>query len=118
MKDNKFYIDETRVWKVVMKVLKYLLIILLALVAIIGICLFTELCQPKKIVNQEAAKIFVEKLKVLTKDTDVVDVDMREMTRKVEWNQLCWSYDLEGGFPFLIQQKRFWTRKSHISYTK
>jgi len=100
MENKKFYIRETIVWKVVMKILKYIAILLLILIILLGICIATDSCKNKVVVNKEAAQIFVEKLKVLTKDKDVVDVDMREMVEGFEWDKVCWVYDRRGGFTF------------------
>ena len=102
MENKEFYIRETIVWKVMMKILKYIAILFFILIILLGICIVTDSCTNKVVVNKEAAQIFVEKLKVLTKDKDVVDVDMREMVEGVEWNQVCWSYDRRGGFRFTL----------------
>jgi len=102
MENKKFYIRETIVWKIVMKILKYLAILFLIMIILLGICIATDSCKNKVVVNKEAAHIFVEKLKVLTKDKDVVDVDMREMVEGIEWDHTCWSYDRRGGFRFTL----------------
>ena len=102
MENKKFYIRETIVWKVMMKILKYIAILFFILIILLGICIVTDSCTNKVVVNKEAAQIFVEKLKVLTKDKDVVDVDMREMVEGVEWDKVCWSYDRRGGFRFTL----------------
>jgi len=99
VEDKKFYLDETKAWKVSMKVLKY--------VSIIGVILAVYTYYPHSDVrNLEAEKYFMTELNKAMKDKDVLETDLTDFT-KVPWNRVCLWYSYNGAFELGFIKDRY-----------
>lgn len=99
MKDKKFYLDETKAWKVSMRILKYLTLIAIVL----GIYTYYPHSDVR---NLEAEKYFMIELNKAMKDRDVLETDLTDFT-KVPWNRVCLWYSYNGAFELGFMKDRY-----------
>jgi len=99
VKDKKFYLDETKAWKVSMRILKYL--------TLIAVVLAVYTYYPHSDVrNLEAEKYFMTELNKAMKDKDVLETDLTDLT-KVPWNRVCLWYSYNGAFELGFMKDRY-----------
>lgn len=99
MEDKKFYLDETKAWKVSMRILKYLTLIAIVL----GVYTYYPHSDVR---NLEAEKYFMTELNKAMKDKDVLETDLTGFT-KFPWTDVCIGYSKNKTFKMIFIKERF-----------